>query len=73
MLVAHTYNPSYSGGRDQEDGGSKPAQGKQFKTLSQKIPVTKIGLIERLKVKTLSSNPSTKKSGTSAWHGSAYL
>jgi hypothetical protein len=23
--VAHTYNPSYSGGRDQEDHGSKPA------------------------------------------------
>jgi hypothetical protein len=25
-LVAHTCNPSYSGGRDQEDLGSKPAQ-----------------------------------------------
>jgi hypothetical protein len=24
--VAHVYNPSYSGGRDQEDHGSKPAQ-----------------------------------------------
>jgi hypothetical protein len=24
-LVAHTCNPSYSGGRDQEDFGSKPA------------------------------------------------
>jgi hypothetical protein len=24
--VAHTYNPSYSGGRDQEDQGSKPAR-----------------------------------------------
>jgi hypothetical protein len=24
-LVAHAYNPSYSGGRDQEDYGSKPA------------------------------------------------
>jgi hypothetical protein len=24
--VAHTCNPSYSGGRDQEDHGSKPAQ-----------------------------------------------
>jgi hypothetical protein len=23
--VAHTCNPSYSGGRDQEDGGLKPA------------------------------------------------
>jgi hypothetical protein len=26
--VAHICNPSYSGGRDQEDRGSKPAQGK---------------------------------------------
>jgi hypothetical protein len=26
MLVAYSYNPSYSGGRDQEDCGSKPAQ-----------------------------------------------
>jgi hypothetical protein len=25
-LVAHTCNPSYSGGRDQEDSGSTPAQ-----------------------------------------------
>jgi hypothetical protein len=24
--VAHTCNPSYSGGRDEEDCGSKPAQ-----------------------------------------------
>jgi hypothetical protein len=27
-LVAHACNPSYSGGRDQEDPGSKPAPGK---------------------------------------------
>jgi hypothetical protein len=26
-LVDHPCNPSYSGGRDQEDRGSKPAQG----------------------------------------------
>jgi hypothetical protein len=25
-LVAHAYNPNYSGGRDQEDQVSKPAQ-----------------------------------------------
>jgi hypothetical protein len=25
VLVAHAYNPSYSGDRDQEDIGSKPA------------------------------------------------
>jgi hypothetical protein len=28
--VAHTYNPSYTGGRDQEDHGSKPAWAKLF-------------------------------------------
>jgi hypothetical protein len=27
VLVAHACNPSYSGGRDQENHGSKPAQG----------------------------------------------
>jgi hypothetical protein len=26
--MAHTCNPSYSGGRDLEDGGSMPAMGK---------------------------------------------
>jgi hypothetical protein len=26
VLGAHAYNPSYSGGRDQEDHGSKPGQ-----------------------------------------------
>jgi hypothetical protein len=26
--VDHACNPSYSGGRDQEDGGLKPAPGK---------------------------------------------
>jgi hypothetical protein len=42
VLVAHAYNPSYSGGRDQ-DGGSKSAPGKWLvrlylkkKNLSQK-------------------------------------
>jgi hypothetical protein len=25
LLVAHAYTPSYSGGRDQEDCGSRPA------------------------------------------------
>jgi hypothetical protein len=39
--VAHTYNPSYSGVRDQEDHGSKPAQGNSFETLSHKSPSQK--------------------------------
>jgi hypothetical protein len=29
VLIAHTCNPSYSGGRDQEDCGSTPAQPKR--------------------------------------------
>jgi hypothetical protein len=36
MLVAHAYNPSYSGGRDQEDHGSKPAPSIVHETLSRK-------------------------------------
>jgi hypothetical protein len=28
LLVAHACNPCYSGGKDQEDHGSKPAPGK---------------------------------------------
>jgi hypothetical protein len=42
--VAHASNPSYLGGRDQEDCGSKPAsQGKWFARLYLKIPITKKG------------------------------
>jgi hypothetical protein len=36
MPVAHSCNPSYSGGRDKEDQGSKPAQANSFQTLSWK-------------------------------------
>jgi hypothetical protein len=48
-LVAHACNPSYSGGRDQEDHGSKPAGQTVRETLSQKKPTGK-GLVEWLKV-----------------------
>jgi hypothetical protein len=61
MLVAHAYNPSYSGGRDQEDGISKPARANIPETLSQKHPSQQKGLVEWLKVKALSSNSSTTK------------
>jgi hypothetical protein len=60
-LVAHTCNPSYSGGRDQEDFGSKPAQAKKFVSLSLKTLSQKIGLVEWLKVRAPSSIPSTTK------------
>jgi hypothetical protein len=39
--VAHTCNPSYSGGRDQEDQGSKPAQVNSSQDPISKIPITK--------------------------------
>jgi hypothetical protein len=53
--MAHTCNPSYSGGRDQVDFGSRPAWEIVHKTLSQKT-LHKKGLVEWLKVKALSSN-----------------
>jgi hypothetical protein len=59
--VAHTCNPSYSGGRDQEDHGSKSAWGNSLQDPISKKPFTKIWLVEWLKVKALSSNPSTAK------------
>jgi hypothetical protein len=48
--VAHAYNPSYSGGRDQEDHGSKPAQGNSLQDPILKNTITKIGPVEWLKV-----------------------
>jgi hypothetical protein len=39
--MAHAYNPSYSGGRDQEDGGSKTAWQIVCETLSWKNPSQK--------------------------------
>jgi hypothetical protein len=52
VLVAHTYNHSYSGERDQEDGGSKPAPGKYFaRPYLEKKNHHKKGLVEWLKSK----------------------
>jgi hypothetical protein len=59
--VADTCNPSHSGGRDQEDHGSKPAQANSSMRPYVEKPFTKIELAEWLKVKALSSSPSTKK------------
>jgi hypothetical protein len=39
--VAHACNTSYSGGRDQEDQGSNPAQENSPKDPISKIPFTK--------------------------------
>jgi hypothetical protein len=40
-LVTHCCNPGYSGGRDQEDCGSKPAQANSSLDPISKIPNTK--------------------------------
>jgi hypothetical protein len=58
--VAHTCNPSYSGGRDQEDRGLKPAQANSLRDPILKKPIKK-GLVKWLMVKALGSNPSTAK------------
>jgi hypothetical protein len=52
---------SYSGGRDQEDHGLKPAWANSSSRPYLEKPFTKIGLVEWLMVKALNSNPSTKK------------
>jgi hypothetical protein len=59
--VAHTCNPSYSGGKDQEDHSWKPALANSSRDLILKKTFRKIGLEEWLKVKALSSSPSTTK------------
>jgi hypothetical protein len=41
--VAHAYNPSDLGGRDQEDRGSKPARANSSQDPISKIPITKKG------------------------------
>jgi hypothetical protein len=40
--VAHTCNPRYSGGRDKEDQGLKPAWANSSQDPISKIPITKI-------------------------------
>jgi hypothetical protein len=54
-------NPSCSGGRAQEDQGSKPAWGNSLRGPILKKPHHKKGLVVWLKVKALSSSPSTAK------------
>jgi hypothetical protein len=54
--VVHACNPSYSGGRDQENHGSKPAQANSFARPYLEKSSTKVGQVEWLKVKTPSSS-----------------
>jgi hypothetical protein len=48
-LVAHTCNPSYLGGRDQEDHGSRSALRNSSRDPILKISNTKTGLVQWLK------------------------
>jgi hypothetical protein len=48
--VAHACNPSYSGGSDQEDCGSKPAWASSSQDPISKNPSQKKVLVEWLKV-----------------------
>jgi hypothetical protein len=61
VLVALTCNLSYSGDRDQEYHGSMPTWTNTLQDPSRKKPIPKKGLVKRLKVEALSSNPSTAK------------
>jgi hypothetical protein len=54
--VAHACNPSYSGGRGQEDHSSKPARGN-----SSRDPISKNRSGEVAQGEGLSSSPSTAK------------
>jgi hypothetical protein len=56
--VAHTCNPSYLGGRDQEDGSSQAALASSLGDPTSKIPKHRKGLAGA-QVCFLNSNPST--------------
>jgi hypothetical protein len=59
--VVHACCPGNSRGKKQEDRGSKPAKANDSQDPILKKPITKKGLVEWLKVKTLSSNHSLPK------------
>jgi hypothetical protein len=74
--MAHTCNPSYLGGRAQEDHSSKPAQADSFQDPISKISNTKQGwwrnsqVVKHLpsKSEALSSNHSTARKKKKAGH-----
>jgi hypothetical protein len=61
VLVAHTCNPSYPGGRDQEKLQFEASLGKEFERHYLEKSHHKKGLVEWLKVQALSSRTSTTK------------
>jgi hypothetical protein len=60
VLVAHTCNPSYLGGRVQEDRGSKPTWANSLQDPILKMPNTKAGRVAQ-GVGPDSSSSTTKK------------
>jgi hypothetical protein len=60
-LMSHAYNSSYLGGSYQEDFSLKSARANSWWDPVSTKPITKKGLVEWLKVKAMSSNPSTAK------------
>jgi hypothetical protein len=63
--VVHAGNPSYSGGRDQEDRGLKPAQANSSKDLiSKKLSQKKKGWWSGSRCKLSSSATKKKKKET---------
>jgi hypothetical protein len=61
VLVAHSCNPSYSGGRHQEDPGLKPACANSSQDPILKKPITHTKKGRWLTLYVLSSNPRTGK------------
>jgi hypothetical protein len=61
MLVTHICNPSYSGGRDQEDRYWKQAWAKNSARSYLEKTHHKKGMAQWLKVKALNSSPSAGK------------
>jgi hypothetical protein len=59
--MTHSCNPSYSGDRDREDRGSKPARANSSQDPVSKRTQRKTGLVEWLRVQALSSSPGTTK------------
>jgi hypothetical protein len=62
-LVAHTCNPSYSGGRDQEDHSSKPVQAKRFVRLYLKNNQHKKELVGGSRCRPSVQIPGSQKKG----------
>jgi hypothetical protein len=59
-VVTHTCNPGYSGGREKEDHGLRPAMANSSRDPILK-KLHKKGLVEWFKVESWSSNSSTTK------------